>query len=163
MFETGEFRRALGRFTTGVAVISAHAGAHHHAMTANSFTSVSLEPPLVLFCVERDARFHDAVIESGVFGVSVLAADQRAIAVWLATPGRPLIGQLDRIAHEESPRGCALIEGAVATLEATVTAVHAAGDHSIVVGAVTFLDVPDEPAPGLLYSRSRYVEEPGAY
>lgn len=163
MIDTGEFKRALGRYATGVVVISAHVGAHDHAMTANSFTAVSLDPALVLFCVERDARFHDAVIESGVFGVSVLASTQRPVATWLATPGRPLVGQLEAIPHERGRLGCALISGALSQLEAEVRDVHAAGDHSIIVGEVRHLAMPDEPPAPLLYHRSRYAAGPPAY
>src|SRR5690606_34664327 len=112
--DVGSFKRALGRYATGVVVVSAHSAGHDHAMTANSFTAVSLDPPLVLFCVERDARFHDAVLDTGVFGVSVLAAGQRPIATWLSTPGRPLIGQLDSVPHERGPHGSVLVEGAIA-------------------------------------------------
>ena len=161
--EVGSFKRALGRYATGVVVVSARAGAHDHAMTANSFTAVSLDPPLVLFCVERDARFHDAVLESGIFGVSVLAVAHRAVAAWLATPGRPLIGQLDTVPHERGPNGSALVSGALSQLEARVTDVHRAGDHSIVVGRVLHLAAPDDPPAPLLYYRSRYAGGPAAY
>src|ERR1700710_1785832 len=93
------YRRAMGRFATGVTVVTARAGDIDHAMTANTFTSVSLEPLLVLICVEREARFHDAVIEAGQWGVSVLDGSARAVSEWLATRGRPLHGQLDRAPH----------------------------------------------------------------
>lgn len=163
MIDTGEFKRALGRYATGVVVVSARAGSHDHAMTANSFTAVSLDPALVLFCVERDARFHDAVIDSGVFGVSVLSSSHRPVATWLATPGRPLVGQLESVPHERGVLGCALISGALSQLEAEVRDVHPAGDHSIVVGEVVHLRMPDDvPAP-LLYYRSRYAPGPPAY
>jgi flavin reductase (DIM6/NTAB) family NADH-FMN oxidoreductase RutF len=161
--EVGAFKRALGRYATGVVVVSARAGAHDHAMTANSFTAVSLDPPLVLFCVERDARFHDAVTESGVFGVSVLGVAHRPVATWLATPGRPLIGQLDTVPHERGPNGCALVTGALSHLEAQVEDLHRAGDHSIVVGRVLHLAAPDDPPAPLLYYRSRYAGGPAAY
>jgi len=154
--DVGAFKRAAARYPTGVVIVSARFGAHDHAMTVNSFTTVSLDPPLILFCVERDARFHEAVTHTGYFGVSVLAAQQRSVATWLATPGRPLIGQLDQIPHEYGPNGCALIGGALAHFEAAITDVHPAGDHSIVVGVVTHLAMPDDPAPPLVYARSTY-------
>lgn len=154
--DIGAFKRAAARYPTGVVIVSARTGSHDHAMTVNSFTTVSLEPPLVLFCVERDARFHDAVAVTGHFGVSILAAQHRSVATWLSTPGRPLIGQLDQIPHEHSPNGCPLIGGALAHLEAQITDVHPAGDHSIVVGLVTHLAMPDDPAPPLVYVRSGY-------
>lgn len=161
--DVAQFKRGLGRYATGVVVISTRAGSHDHAMTANSFTAVSLDPPLVLFCVERDARFHDAVLEAGVFGVSVLAAGQRSIATWLSTPGRPLVGQLESIPHERGALGSALISGSLSHLEARVQDAHLAGDHSIVVGAVEHLTMPDDPPAPLLYFRSRYAAGPPAY
>lgn len=161
--ETAEFKRALGRYSTGVVVVSARSGSHDHAMTANSFTAVSLDPPLVLFCVERDARFHDAVTEAGVFGVSVLAVEHRPVATWLSTPGRPLIGQLESIPHERGRLGCVLIPGALSQLEAEVRGIHPAGDHSIIVGEVRHLTMPDDPPSPLLYYRSRYAAGPHAY
>jgi flavin reductase (DIM6/NTAB) family NADH-FMN oxidoreductase RutF len=125
-------------------------------MTANAVASVSMEPMLVLACVEIDARFHDAVTESGTWGVSVLAADQRPTADWLATRGRPLHGQLDRIPHLRGKTGVALLEGALATIECQTTHIHAAGDHSIVVGEVVSLGVAEHPGAALMYYRSRY-------
>ena len=79
------FRRAMGRFATGVTVLTTRTGDHDHAMTASALTSVSLEPLLVLVCVEREARFHDAVVEAGIWGISVLSSHDRPAADWLAT------------------------------------------------------------------------------
>lgn len=151
------FRQAMGRFATGVTVLTTFSAGHDHAMTANALTSVSLDPMLVLVCVEEDARFHDAVLDSGVWGVSVLGAGDRPTADWLSTPGRPLHGQLDRIPfHRGESTGVALLEGAHATVECATTDVHPAGDHSIVVGRVLSMAVSDDPGPALLYYRGRY-------
>ena len=151
------FRLAMGRFATGVTVLTTFAGGHDHAMTANAITSVSMEPMLVLVCVEVDARFHDAIAESGVWGVSVLSAAQRPVAEWLSTQGRPLHGQLDRIPHDRGPvTGVALLSEALATIECRTTDMHPAGDHSIVVGVVVSLSSTEHPADALVYYRSRY-------
>jgi flavin reductase (DIM6/NTAB) family NADH-FMN oxidoreductase RutF len=151
------FRLAMGRFATGVTVLTTFSGGHDHAMTANAITSVSIDPLLVLACVEVDARFHDAITESGVWGVSVLGADQRSVAQWLSTQGRPLHGQLDRIPHHRgTATGVALLDDALATLEVRTTAVHPGGDHSIVVGEVVSLASTEHPADALVYYRSRY-------
>lgn len=155
--DADHFRLAMGRFATGVTVLTTFAGGHDHAMTANAITSVSMEPLLVLACVEVDARFHDAIADSGVWGVSILGADQRPVAEWLSTQGRPLHGQLDRVAHHRGPgTGVALLDGALATLEVRTTDMHRAGDHSIVVGEVVSLSSNDHPADALVYYRSRY-------
>jgi flavin reductase len=151
------FRLAMGRFATGVTVLTTFAGGHDHAMTANAIASVSMDPLLVLVCVEVDARFHDAIAESGVWGVSVLSAAQRPVAEWLSTQGRPLHGQLDRIPHDRGPvTGVALLADALAVLECRTTDMHPAGDHSIVVGEVVSLSSSEHPGDALVYYRSRY-------
>nr|WP_306238880.1 flavin reductase family protein [Ornithinimicrobium cryptoxanthini] len=151
------YRRAIGRFATGVTVATTFAGQHDHAMTANSITSVSLDPVLLLICVERAARWHDAVLESGVFGISVLGHHARATASWLSTPGRPLHGQLDRVAHHRGQvTNLALIDGALAAFECRTTDVHVAGDHSLVVGEVVGIELPPRVDPALVHFRGRY-------
>lgn len=157
MIDPAVFRRAVGRFPTGITVVTTRDGTVDHAMTVSSFSSVSLEPLLVLICVEVEARFHDAVLESGVWGVSILAGEGRAAAAWLATRGRPLHGQLDRTPHHRGPAtGVALLDAASATLECRTTAVHPGGDHSIVVGEVVGVGIDEDNAGALVYHRGAY-------
>jgi flavin reductase (DIM6/NTAB) family NADH-FMN oxidoreductase RutF len=141
------FRQATGQFPGGIVVVTTSGG---HAMTVSAFASVSLEPPLVLFCAEKIARFHDAVLEAGAWAVSILAEDGEKTARWLATRGRPLEGQLDEVPHHLGPvTGAPLLDGAVAALECQTFAVYDGGDHSIIVGRVTAVDGPaDPPARG---------------
>ena len=147
------FRRAAGQFASGIVVVTTRGG---HAMTVSAFTSVSLDPPLVLFCAEKIARFHDAVLAEDSWAVSILAEDDEKTARWLATRGRPLDGQLDGVAHHPGPAtGAPLLDDALAVLECRTTAVHDAGDHSIVVGQVEAVTAPPETAdrgPLLHYS-----------
>jgi flavin reductase (DIM6/NTAB) family NADH-FMN oxidoreductase RutF len=153
------FRRAAGQFACGIVVVTTRGG---HAMTVSAFTSVSLDPPLVLFCAEKIARFHDAVLAEGTWAVSVLAEDHEKTARWLATRGRPLDGQLDGVAHHLGPvTGAPVLDDALAVLECRTTAVHDAGDHSIVVGQVEAADGPQDPSdPG---ERGPLVHYSGAY
>lgn len=151
------FRRVFGRFATGVTIITTTAGGHDHAMTANSVTSVSIEPLQVLACVHVDSRFHDAVLASGVWGVSILPSSARGTADWLATRGRPLHGQLERVPFTRGAQtGVPLLDDALAHLECRTTAVHPAGDHAIVVGQVVGLAATDEPNPALIFYRGEY-------
>jgi flavin reductase (DIM6/NTAB) family NADH-FMN oxidoreductase RutF len=151
------FRRAVGRFATGVCVVTAVDGGLDHAMTANAFTSVSLDPLLVLVCVETEARFHDAITSAGEWAVSILDATARPAAAWLATRGRPLHGQLDRVSFHRGPvTGAALLDQSVAWLECRTHAFHPGGDHSIVVGEVLGVGLGDESPGALLYHRSAY-------
>jgi flavin reductase (DIM6/NTAB) family NADH-FMN oxidoreductase RutF len=154
-----DFRRVLARYATGVTVVTTRVDGVDHAMTANSFTSVSLEPMLVLVCVERTVRFHEAVLRSGLWAVSVLAADDREAAEWFALRGRPLTGQLERFPHTRGAlTDAAVLESALASLEVRTTAVYDGGDHDIVVGEVLALShAPGDGRP-LLYFDSGYRE-----
>jgi len=151
------FRRAMGRFATGVTMLTTRTRDVDHAMTASALTSVSLEPLLLLVCIEREGRFHDAVLEAGIWGVSVLSGRDRPGADWLATRGRPLHGQLDRIAHHYGPAtGVALLNDALSAFECRTIGVHPGGDHSIVVGEVVSVKSAAQTAEALVYYRGRY-------
>jgi flavin reductase (DIM6/NTAB) family NADH-FMN oxidoreductase RutF len=151
------FRRVAGRFATGIVVVTARAGGTSHAMTVTAFTSVSLVPLRVLFCAEKIARFHDAVLAAGTWAVSVLGEESEKTSRWLATRGRPLAGQLDSIPHHLGPlTGAPILDEALAAMECRTTAVHDGGDHSIVVGEVLAISEPSPEGSPLLYYASRY-------
>jgi flavin reductase (DIM6/NTAB) family NADH-FMN oxidoreductase RutF len=138
------FRWATGQFASGIVVVTTATG---HAMTVSAFASVSLDPPLVLFCAEKIARFHDAVLGGESWAVSILAEDDEKTARWLATRGRPLDGQLDGLARHPGPAtGAPVLDGALAVLECQTDAVHDGGDHSIIVGRVVAVGAPRGPA-----------------
>jgi flavin reductase (DIM6/NTAB) family NADH-FMN oxidoreductase RutF len=153
-----EFREAVSRFATGITVVTCVVDGFDHAMTANAFASVSINPLLVMVCVERDSRFHDAITASQTWGVSILAADAEPTSRWFATRGRPLAGQLERSGHHRSPRsGVAWIDGALASLECSTAEVRRAGDHDIVIGEVVELEIAsNEAVDPLLYFRRNY-------
>ncbi len=155
--DPARFRQAMGRLVAGVSVLTTFAGGHDHAMTADTLTSVSLDPLLVLVCAETETRWHGAVLEAGVFGVSALGADQRPLSDWFATRGRPLHGQLDRAPHRRGDAtGVALLDGSLMHLECRTTAVHPGGDHAIVVAEVVSVTLPDTVGPALVHYRGRY-------
>lgn len=147
-----DFRKVLARYATGVVVVTLRADGDDHAMTANSFTSVSMDPPLVLVCVERDSRFFEALDASdGQWAVSILNADQEGTARWFATKGRPLAGQFERVAHHRAPNGLPLIDGALAHILCHTEARHEAGDHDILVGQVSDMAIAEAHQQPLLY------------
>jgi flavin reductase (DIM6/NTAB) family NADH-FMN oxidoreductase RutF len=154
--DQASFRAAAGQFASGIVVVTTRGG---HAMTVSAFTSVSLDPPLVLFCAEKIARFHDAVLADGSWAVSILAEDDEKTARWLALRGRPLDGQLDGVAHHPGPAtGAPVLDDALAALECRTTAVHDGGDHSVVIGRVEAVTGPSPPA-----RRGPLVHYSGAY
>jgi flavin reductase (DIM6/NTAB) family NADH-FMN oxidoreductase RutF len=151
-----QFRAALGRFATGVTVITVPTTEGVvHGMTANAFCSVSLRPPLVLVCVDHLAETYLHLRERGCFGVSILREDQEALSEFFADPERnPDAGYRLGISYREMSSGMPVIVDTLAQLDCSVVAAHAAGDHTIFVGQVNEVAVY-EGAP-LLYFRGRY-------
>ena len=134
-------RQAFGTFATGVTVVTT-GGAEPHAMTANSFTSVSLDPPLILVSVDLRARMHHALGATGLFAVSVLSADQEDIARFFADKTRAQgVAEFDSVAWLPGRyTGVPLIAGALATFECEVWRTYDGGDHSIFVGRLLSVD-----------------------
>lgn len=157
MIDALSYRRVVGRFATGVTVVTTRLAGEDHAMTCNSFTSVSLDPLLVLFCPEKIARFHDAVLTAGTWAVSVLTVEQEAASRHFAHRGRRLDGQFAGIPVTPGPvTSCVLLDGAAAALECRTVSTLDAGDHTVVLGEVVGLAVPDAGAAPLLYYEGRY-------
>lgn len=152
-----DFRSAMKRLPSGVTILTTHRDGADHAMTADSFVSVSLDPVLVLVCIQRTSRFCEAVLTTRLFGVSVLAGDQEDLSRWFATRGRPLAGQLDQTPYSRGAHtGAALLDGALAHVECRVSEVHAAGDHVIVVAEVLAQSWEQEPTSALVHYLGRY-------
>jgi flavin reductase (DIM6/NTAB) family NADH-FMN oxidoreductase RutF len=150
-----ELRRAFGTFATGVAVIGARgADGALAGMTVNSFASVSLAPPLVMFCPARSLGAFEVYRSAGHFSASVLRQDSLAVSERFARAGA---GKWQGVKHRLGATGVPLLEGALATLECEVEARHDAGDHLIVVGRVLALEVAERAEP-LVFFRSHYRE-----
>jgi flavin reductase (DIM6/NTAB) family NADH-FMN oxidoreductase RutF len=155
--DTAAFRRAAGQFATGILVVSTRLDGVPHSMTVSAFTSVSLEPLLVLFCAEKIARFHEAVLTAGQWAVSVLDEDSEKVSRWLATRGRPLEDQLEEIPWHAGPlTGAPILDNALAALECRTTAVHDGGDHTIIVGEVIGVTPPRSAGRPLVFYASQY-------
>lgn len=155
VIDPAAFRRVLGQFATGVAVISVHHADETHAMTANTFTSVSLDPPLVLFCVAKTARMAGFVQAADSFAVSILSAGQESVSRHYAGSRKGEISP--EVALQDGPVA-PIVRGALAALSCRIEALHEGGDHWIVVGRV--VDLHDPPVAGverpLVFFRSRY-------
>ena len=156
--DSRQHRDAVGRFATGITVLTARAGGFGHGMTANSFTSVSLDPPLVLVCVERDAVMHKVLDDVGSFGVSVLSAGQEVLARYFSDPGRPMgMAQFVPVDWRPGPvTGTPLLHGALAWLECDIEATYGGGDHTVFLGRVRWLELGGGGGP-LLYFAGAYL------
>jgi len=147
-----EFRDVLGRYCSGVAVVTTVSGGEPVGMTCQSFTSVSLDPPLVAFLPTRQSRAFAAIQRAGHFCVNFLSADQAGISDRMASRGDD---KFAGVGWSTSKSGSALIEGTVGYVDCTVHAVHEAGDHYIVLGRVVDMAVGDDTQP-LLFYRGAY-------
>jgi flavin reductase len=142
--DVDRFRTVLGRFVTGVTIMTTVADGVPHAMTASSVASVSLEPPLVLVCVDREAVMADHVRAGEVFALSMLADDQAGLSVTFADPSRPSgAAQFEGVATRTAVTGAPLIVGAVGWVDTRVWRIYDGGDHLIVLGEV--VDLGHEP------------------
>jgi flavin reductase (DIM6/NTAB) family NADH-FMN oxidoreductase RutF len=153
-FAAAGFRKALGCFATGVTVVTAGKGPQAIGITVSSFASVSLEPPLVLWCLNRASHRYQTFTTAENFNISVLAASQQAIAGRLAEPGQASLAGLELIATES---GVPALSGALAVLECARESVHEQGDHAVVVGRVLHFSRNETDQP-LLYFRGRYAK-----
>ncbi len=149
-----DFRRACGRFTTGVTIASVvDRQGTPHGLTVNSFTSVSLEPPLVVVALAHSASVMDAFRDARFFAVNVLSAQQRPLADRFARKG---VDRFDGLEWHTGETGAPLLADTLAEIECATRYRFTAGDHDLIVGEVVRADVR-EGAP-LLYFSGRYRE-----
>jgi flavin reductase (DIM6/NTAB) family NADH-FMN oxidoreductase RutF len=151
-----DFRRVVGNFATGITVITVEREPGQvHGMTANSFASVSLDPLLILICIDHNARLLSFVKEQGRFGVNILKDSQQAVSEHFAKPlQEPEATKSLGIQFLWTSSGIPLIHDALAHLACNVIAEYPAGDHTLFIGEVESMDVtPGEP---LLYHRGQY-------
>lgn len=144
-----ELRQAMAKFATGVAVVSSvEADGRIHGMTANSLTSVSLEPPLVLVCIARHRNTYRTLRDRGRFGINVLSQRQGAIAEYYARDRKTRAGDV-AVSWQLNARGSPMLEGALVFLECQVVARYDHGDHAIFVAGVE--KVVTRPGQPLLF------------
>lgn len=149
--DSDAFRAVLGHFATGITIITAMDGGEPVGLAANSFTSVSLDPPLVLFCAAKTSTTWPRIQRAGHFTVNVLDEDQEDLCRAFATPGADRFGQIGWRLGSQGP----ILDDVHAFLDCVVESEHDAGDHVIVVGRVHDLGLTADAGP-LLFYRGRY-------
>lgn len=148
------FRKVMGHYPTGVTVVASVEDGHPLGLAIGSFFSVSLEPPLVGFCVARTSSTWPRIEPTGAFGISVLAEDQHETSGRFASK---VEDKFEGEVWEPGPvTGSPLIQGAIAHVDCTLHSVLDGGDHVIVLGRVQALDVPRDDAGPLLFFRGAY-------
>jgi flavin reductase (DIM6/NTAB) family NADH-FMN oxidoreductase RutF len=154
MLDASTFRSVLGRFASGIVVVTVRdADGKDHGMTVSAFTSVSLEPPLVLVCVDRAATMHDTLYGAETFAINLLSIEQEAVSRRFAESRDD---RFDGVGYTRDLSGAALLDDALAQLECTTWARYDGGDHTIVVGRVDHAAARDTRP--LLYYRGGYAQ-----
>ena len=148
--ERQRFKTLLRHWASGVAIVTTRAGERLAGMTATSFTSVSLEPPLVLVCADKKALTLPVLEEAGVFAVNVLADDQQDLSARFALSGNETL-RFEGLACRRGPTGSPWLPETLAVLDCRTVAAHDAGDHVILVGEVEAAEWDDARAPLLYY------------
>jgi flavin reductase (DIM6/NTAB) family NADH-FMN oxidoreductase RutF len=149
-----EFRRTVGHFVTGVTVIAADIEGTTRGMTANAFTSLSLDPPLVLFCVAKKAHLGQVIYGAKGFSVNILTIDQQPLSQYFAGGWKePTPPPFTFEPWEGGPR----LAGVSAAIGCAVETIHEGGDHFIVVGRVLALFQSEPAEPPLVFNAGRYT------
>lgn len=148
------FRRALGCWASGVTIVTSRLGERRHGMTVSAFSSVSLDPPLVLVCADKSSDTQALIHESGLFAVNVLARGQEALSDRFASE-REEHRRFEGLATGSALTGAPLIPGCLMALDCRLVSAHDAGDHVIYVGRVEAL-LGEGTSEPLLYWRGAY-------
>ena len=151
--DPAHFKAALRRWASGVTIVTARDGERVLGMTVSAFTSVSLDPPLVLICADREAHTQPLIEAGRVFAVNVLREDQRELSQRFATTGNEAV-RFDGLDCRDGPSGAPWLPGALAVLDCRVQSAHDGGDHVIYVGEVIAAE-SDDGAP-LVYYEAAY-------
>jgi flavin reductase (DIM6/NTAB) family NADH-FMN oxidoreductase RutF len=154
-FTSKEFRNAVGAFATGVTVVTTRGEEHAYGMTANAFSSVSLDPPLVLVCVIAQSEGSRHIERNGCFAVNILHVEQEPISRYFASRDRPRgRDAFSEVGHRPGASGSPVLDGAVGFLDCRLHSTHDAGDHQIFIGEVLELGFDPEGSPLVFHGGS---------
>lgn len=148
------FRQVMGRFATGVTIVTTTLGERRAGITVNAFCSVSLDPPLVLVCIEQRNYTHDLLLESGAFAINFLGSHQAEISRCFASQGDEKLTTFCGVTTHIEATGAPVFDDCLAWADCRVVAVYPGGDHSIIIGRVEALGGSD--ATPLLYYHGQY-------
>ncbi len=156
-FDPAQFRQLLGRFATGVTVITTSHNDVKHGMTANAFTSVSLDPPLILVSIDKRANMHNIMMENDSFCVNLLPENRREWSDWWAGKAPKDADQFADIPHTDGTTGSPVLEGCLGYIDCKVWERYPGGDHTLVLGEVQDAEVNADPdLKPLLFFASKY-------
>lgn len=149
------FRRVLGSFATGVAIVTTRNNNEYFGLTINSFTSVSLEPMLIQINIAKHTTSHEYIMEAGSFVVNILAEDQQLLSTIFS--GAPPAERFKHVKTWEAESGGPVIDGSLAYIDVTLVKTFEGGDHTIFLGEVTDMRNLRDDVPPLVYYRGQYA------
>src|SRR3990170_1706462 len=147
----------MGRFATGVTIVTSRLDDELHGMTANAVVSVSLQPPLVLVCVDRSADSHGIIDGSGIFALNILGRDQERLCEAFALKEHEAAHRLDDVPHHARATGAPIIDGSLAYVDCRVVQRYPGGDHTIFLGEIVDAGHLSEHAGPLIFYQGRYI------
>ena len=153
-----EFRRTIGTFATGVTIVTTKLEDHAHGLTANAVSSVSLDPTLVLICVDHTSDTYQLLKQSGAFCVNILGVDQAELSMRFATKLKEGEHRMTGVGYREGVTGAPILDGVIAFLECRVWQIFTAGDHDIFIGEVIDLWSDPGDARPLIFYRGKYAQ-----
>lgn len=153
-----EYRRTIGTFATGVTIVTTKLNEHMHGLTANAVSSLSLEPTLLLVCVDHTSDTFALLKESGAFCVNILSADQADLSTKFATKLKEGEHRMAGVKYRQALTGAPVLDGCIAYLDCRIWQTFTAGDHDIFIGEV--IDIWSDPgdAQPLLFYRGQYAK-----
>lgn len=151
-----EFRTIIGHFATGVTVITSCDGDRLHGMTANAVSSLSLDPVMVLICVDKTTHTHEVITKSKVFAVNILGEGQETVSRVFAKKGEPEVGSLRGKGYRLGETGAPILTECLAFIECRVASALDGGDHTIFLGSVESEGVVNDDVQPLLFYRGGY-------
>lgn len=149
-------RQVMGKFATGVTIVTTKTNDGIHGLTVNAFTSVSLEPPLVLICIQNEGFSHEQVAGTDSFVVNILSGEQEDLANRFANPALSSQERFEKLDYELTPKGIPLLSGVLGHLECHTVNRYPGGDHTIFLGQVENTEVAERRKPLLFYDREFY-------
>lgn len=156
MVDQDQYREVLGNFATGVTVVSTHVDDIDHAMTVNSLTSLSIDPPLILFNADTETDTHDLVAEAGRYAVNILSAEQEWLSNRFAGEHKDMEDPFHDIQIRREATGSPIIEETLGYIDCTLERSFDGGDHTIYVGRIKDLGVNRPSAQPLTFFRGEY-------
>nr|WP_243665895.1 flavin reductase family protein [Vulcanisaeta sp. JCM 16159] len=148
------FKAIMRNYPTGVAIVTTVYDNEYYGLTVNSFTSLSLDPPLVLIAIDKKLTSHEAINKSNVYAVNILPDDMKDLAIRFATAPRE--ERFRGLKIKTAKTGSPIIEGAIAYLDCKVAAKYPGGDHTIFIGEVIDAQVMNNKLPLIYYNRGYY-------